>query len=113
MARRLDQATAPGRTQNAANYGRLLLAQLALDAGQPSAAREWMARVKPDRWYDYRPGHPREAQTAEIEGGILLAEGRQAEARSLLLKARALYAASYLPGHWRLQRIDRLLAGES
>jgi hypothetical protein len=82
---------------------------MAVEAGDPAAAQGWLAQLRPADWYDYRPGHPREAAEAEARALLLRAQGRETEARSLLKQAQALYAASYAPAHWRNQRINHLL----
>ncbi|TAJ51824.1 MAG: hypothetical protein EPN60_02470 [Nevskiaceae bacterium] len=98
-----------GRGRCFANHARLQLATMAVEAGDPAAAQGWLAQLRPADWYDYRPGHPREAAEAEARALLLRAQGRETEARSLLKQAQALYAASYAPAHWRNQRINHLL----
>lgn len=93
-----------------ANHARLQLATMAVEAGDPAAAQAWLTQLQASDWYDYRPGHPREAAEAEARGLLMRAQGRETEARNLLKKAQALYAASYAPAHWRNQRIKHLLA---
>lgn len=93
-----------------ANHARLQLATMAVEAGDPAAAQAWLTQLRPSDWYDYRPGHPREAAEAEARGLLMRAQGRETEARNLLKQAQALYAASYAPAHWRNQRIKHLLA---
>lgn len=113
LLQRLLASPAPGRTRCAANHGLMLLASLALEAHRPEQARRWLSQINDQHWYDYRPGHPREAQRLEIEG-LLLASGNAPEAaQGKLREAHRLYAATYAPDHWRLQRIRRLLAGMS
>ena len=106
----LEAAQEPGRQQCFANHARLQLAAMALEQRQTEAARDWLGKLKPEAWYDYREGHPRYAVEAEVRGLLRQAEGRPAEARALLTEAGRLYTASYAPAHWRRQRIARLLA---
>lgn len=93
-----------------ANHARLQLATMAVEAGDLPAAQRWLEQLKPADWYDYRPGHPREAAEAEARGLLLRAQGRPGEALVLLRRAQSLYAASYAPAHWRNRRIAHLLA---
>ncbi len=109
---KLDAMKTPGNRQNIANWARLNMALMRTDAGDTAGARQWLSRIQPENWADYRSDHPRVAVEAEAEGRLALLEGRTGEAGTLLRKAEKILAASYAPAYWRLQRVRQQLAAQ-